>query len=119
MNNLKNLKTQIINSGVVLLFIIAVTIIVYKSKQYNKLKQETTQKLYSTEQLHQIEIDSMKLRIVQDSLYIVDLQRLKQINNLNTQDRYDKAKHDLIISIIPTTDDKERDKLWATYSPKN
>ena len=119
MNNLRKLLNEIIITTVSIIAVIAIIVAISKSKSMKKLKVETERKLYSTEQLHAIQLDSLKLKILQDSLYIVDLQRVKQINNLNTQDKYDKAKHDLTIAIIPTADDMQRNRLWSIYSPKD
>lgn len=119
MPQLNKLKNDILVMGMLAITAISLIVSIYKNHMYKKLKKETDQKLYSVETLHEIELDSMKLRIVQDSLYIVDLQRIKQINNLNLQDKHDKANHSAIISIIPNASDAQRDRIWATYTPKN
>ena len=116
---MKKLYSEIAVIVMILIVALTVGVLLYKNKVKDTQIEELKRKSYAHDIRDSIVIDSLKFKILQDSLHIVDLQRVNYINNINQQDNEDKGKHDLIITIIPTADDKQRDRLWATYSPKN
>ena len=116
---MKKLYSEIAITVAILVVILAMGVLMYKNK-VNTLKiEELKREAYTDNIKDSILVDSLKFKMLQDSLYIVDLQRIKQISNLNTQDKHDKASHNLVIAVIPTADDKQRDRIWSTYSPKD
>lgn len=105
----------------VIVAIIASTIglLMYKNKVKDLQIEELKRKSYADDVRDSIVIDSLKFKILQDSLYIVDIQRVRHINNINQQDDKDKGNRDIVIAIIPNANDEQRDRIWAAYSPKN
>ena len=116
---LKRLYSEI--GIVVLILIVGLTmgVLLYKNKVKEVKIEELKRKSYAHDIRDSIIIDSLKFRILQDSLHIVDIQRVNHINDINQQDNEDKGKHDLVIAIIPTASDEQRNRMWAAYSPKN
>lgn len=116
---MKKLYSEI--AVIVIILIVALTIgtLAYKNKVKELKIEELKRKTYGIEVRDSIIIDSLKFKMLQDSLYIVDLQRVNRINDLNKQDNEDKGKHDLVIAVIPNASDEQRNRIWATYTPKN
>jgi hypothetical protein len=96
-----------------------IAVLLYKIKVKEANIEDLKSKAFATDTRHAMQIDSLKFKLVQDSLKIVDLQRINQINVINQQDKQDKDERDQTIALIPTADDKQRDQLWTTYTPKN
>jgi hypothetical protein len=94
-------------------------ILLYKNKVKDLKIEELQRKSYASDIRDSLMIDSLKFKVLQDSLQIVDIQRVNHINDTNKQDDKDKSNHDLVIAIIPNADDEQRNRIWAAYSPKN
>ena len=116
---MKKLLTEILICSVILATTIWISVLMYKVKMSTLAIEDLKQKAFGAETKHAMEIDSLKFKMLQDSLKIVDLQRINRINVINQQDKQDKDERDQVIAIIPTADDKQRDQLWTTYTPKN
>jgi len=116
---LKKLYSDI--SIVVLLVIIvgSIAILQYKNKVKDLKIEDLKRQAYTKDVRDSILVDSLKLKLLQDSLKIVDIQRVNSINTINKKDDKDKGNRDLVIAIIPNATDEQRDGIWATYSPKN
>jgi phage FluMu gp28-like protein len=115
----KNLVIEILVLSVILAVGIWIAVLIYKLNVTESKIEDLKAKSFAAETKHAMEIDSLKFKLIQDSLKIVDLQRINKINVINQQDKQDKDERDKTIAIIPTADDKQRDHLWATYTPKN
>jgi hypothetical protein len=116
---MKKLLTEILICSVILATTIWIFVLMYKVKMSTLAIEDLKQKAFGTETKHAMEIDSLKFKMLQDSLKIVDLQRINRINVINQQDKQDKDERDQAMDLIPTADDKQRDQLWTTYTPKN
>ena len=116
---MKKLYSEIAVIVVILIVGITMAILLYKNKVKDLKIEDLKRQAYSESVRDSIVIDSLKFKILQDSLHIVDIQRVNHINNINQQDNEDKGKHDLVIAIIPTASDEQRDRMWAAYTPKN
>ena len=116
---MKKLLSEILVLSAILAIAIWIAVLLYKVKMSASAIEELKQKAFGAETKHAMEIDSLKFKMLQDSLKIVDLQRINRINVINQQDKQDKDERDQVIAIIPTADDKQRDQLWTTYTPKN
>ena len=103
----------------VLIIAFTIGILLYKNKVKDLKIEDLKRKSYAIETRDSIIIDSLKFKMLQDSLYIVDLQRVNHINDLNNQDNEDKGNRDIVIAIIPNASDDQRNRIWATYTPKN
>jgi Tfp pilus assembly major pilin PilA len=115
----KNLLIEILVFAGILAIGIWIAVLLYKIKVKEANIEDLKSKAFAKDTKHAMEIDSLKFKLVQDSLKIVDLQRINQINVINQQDKQDKDERDQTIALIPTADDKQRDQLWTTYTPKN
>lgn len=116
---MKKLYSEIAITVAILIVIVAMGVLMYKNK-VNTLKiEDLKRQAYAGDIRHGIVVDSLKFKILQDSLHIVDIQRANHINTLNKQDNEDKGSRDLVIAIIPNASDEQRDRIWAAYSPKN
>jgi len=105
---------------VALVSIIAfIAILQYKNKVKDLKIEDLKRQAYADDVRDSILVDSLKLKILQDSLEIVDIQRINHINVINQQDDKDKGNRDIVIAIIPNANDEQRDRIWAAYSPKN
>jgi len=91
----------------------------YKNKVKDLKIEELKRQSYGDAVRDSIVIDSLKFKILQDSLYLVDIQRVNHINTINKQDDKDKGNRDIVIAIIPNATDEQRDRIWTAYSPKN
>jgi hypothetical protein len=118
-NKAKKLLSELLIASAILATTIWISVLMYKVKMSTLAIEELKQKAFGAETKHAMEIDSLKFKMLQDSLKIVDLQRINRINVINQQDKQDKDERDQVIAIIPTADDKQRDQLWTTYTPKN
>lgn len=120
--NSKQLK-KLYSEIAVLILIIAIAftigILMYKNKIKDAKIEDLKRKSYAIQTRDSIIIDSLKFKAFQDSMYIVDLQRVNRINDLNNQDNEDKGNRDIVIAIIPSASDEQRNRIWATYTPKN
>lgn len=116
---MKKLYSEI--AVLVLVIIVALTIgvLMYKNKVKDVKIENLQRKAYADATRDSIIIDSLKFKIVQDSLHIVDIQRVNRINDLNKKDDKDKGNRDIVIAIIPNATDEQRDRIWTAYSPKN
>ena len=121
MNNkqLKKLYSEIAILVLILIIGFTIGILTYKNKIKDLKIEDLKRKNYAVQTRDIIIIDSLKFKMLQDSLYIVDLQRINRINDLNKQDNEDKGNRDIVIAIIPNASDEQRDRIWATYTPKN
>ena len=116
---MKKLYSEI--AVLVLVIIVALTIgvLMYKNKVKDVKIEDLKRKAYADDIKDSIIIDSLKFKILQDSLHVVDIQRVNRINNINKQDDKDKGNRDIVIAIIPNATDEQRDRIWAAYTPKN
>ena len=116
---MKKLYSEI--AVLVLVIIVALTIgvLMYKNKVKDVKIEDLKRKAYADDIRDSIVIDSLKFKIFQDSLHIVDIQRVNRINTINKQDDKDKGNRDIVIAIIPNATDEQRDRIWTAYSPKN
>jgi hypothetical protein len=116
---MKKLLNEILIVALILAVAIWMFVLLYKIKVSKLAIEDLQQKAFGAETRHAMEVDSLKFKMFQDSLKIVDLQRINRINTINQQDKQDKDERDQTIATIPTATDKQRDQLWTTYSPKN
>jgi hypothetical protein len=116
---LKKLYKEIALVVVVVIIAIFIAILQYKNKVKELKIEDLKRQAYADDVRDSILVDSLKLKILQDSLDIVDIQRVNSINTINKQDDKDKSNRDIVIAIIPNATDEQRDRIWATYSPKN
>jgi len=116
---MKKLYSEIAVLVVILIVSVAVGLLCYKNKVKDLKIEELKRKSYAKDIRDSIIIDSLKFKMLQDSLYIVDIQRVNRINQINNQDDKDKGNRDIVIAIIPNATDEQRDRIWAAYSPKN
>jgi hypothetical protein len=118
-NQLKKLYSDVTILVIILIVSITIGLLVYKNKIKDINIQELKRKSYANDIRDSVIIDSLKFKMLQDSLYIVDIQRVNSINQINKEDGKDKGNRDIVIAIIPNANDEQRDRIWAAYSPKN
>ena len=116
---LKKLYSDIAVAVVLVVIVSFIAILQYKNKMKDLKIEELQRKSYAKDIRDSITIDSLKFKILQDSLHIVDIQRVRHINNTNKEDDKDKGSRDILIAVIPNANDEQRDRIWAAYSPKN
>ena len=116
---LKKLYNEVGVAVVLVATVAFIAILQYKNKVKDLKIEELQRKSYAKDIRDSIIIDSLKFKMLQDSLYIVDIQRVNRINQINNQDDKDKGSRDIVIAIIPNANDEQRDRIWAAYSPKN
>ena len=116
---LKKLYSDISVAIVLVIIVASIAILQYKNKVKDLKIEDLKRQSYADDVRDSILIDSLKFKILQDSLHIVDIQRVNYINDTKKQDGKDKGNRDLVIAIIPNANDEQRDRLWAAYSPKN
>lgn len=116
---MKKLYSEIAVIVIILIVAIAVGLLMYKNKVKDLKIEDLKRKSYAKDVRDSIIIDSLKFKILQDSLHIVDIQRVNYINTINQQDDKDKGNRDIVIAIIPNANDEQRDRIWTAYSPKN
>ena len=116
---MKRLYSEIAVIVMILIVGLTIGVLMYKNKVKDLKIEDLKRKAYAGDIRDSIAIDSLKFKILQDSLHIVDIQRVNYINNLNNQDDKDKGNRDIVIAIIPNATDEQRDRIWAAYSPKN
>lgn len=102
---------------VILITIIIGTAFVYcifkasdNGEKYNKVLQKI-----NTDSLT---IDSLKVKILHDSLAHVDSLRVARIKSLNNQDNENKNQRNQAHDIVKHATDEQLDSLWSIYSPK-
>jgi hypothetical protein len=116
---LKKLYSEVAVAVALVVIVVFIAILQYKNKVKDLKIEDLKRQAYADDVQDSILVDSLKLKILQDSLEIVDIQRVNSINTINKQDDKDKGNRDLVIAIIPNATDEQRDRIWATYSPKN
>lgn len=116
---LKKLYSDISVAIVLVIIVASIAILQYKNKVKDLKIEDLKRQSYADDVRDSILIDSLKFKILQDSLHIVDIQRVNYINDTKKQDGKDKGNRDLVIAIIPNANDEQRDRIWAAYSPKN
>jgi len=116
---LKRLYSDIAVAVALVIIVASIAILQYKNRVKDLKIEDLKRQAYAGDVRDSILVDSLKLKILQDSLQIVDIQRVNSINTINKQDGKDKGDRDIIIAIIPRADDEQRDRIWAAYSPKN
>jgi hypothetical protein len=116
---LKKLYSDIAVAIALVAIVTFIAILQYKNKVKDLNIEELKRQAYADDVRDSILVDSLKLKILQDSLEIVDIQRVNYINDTKKQDGKDKGNRDLVIAIIPNANDEQRDSIWAAYSPKN
>ena len=116
---LKKLYSEIAVAVALVAIVAFIAILQYKNKVKDLKIEDLKRQAYADDVRDSILVDSLKLKILQDSLDIVDIQRVNSINTINKQDDKDKGDRDILIAIIPNANDEQRDRMWATYSPKN
>ena len=116
---LKKLYSDIAVAVALVAIVTFIAILQYKNKVKDLKIEDLKRQAYAGDVRDSILVDSLKLKILQDSLEIVDIQRINSINTINKQDGKDKGNRDLVIAIIPNATDEQRDRIWTAYSPKN
>ena len=116
---MKKLYSEIAVIVLILIVGLTVGVLLYKNKVKDLKIEELKRQSYGDAVRDSIVIDSLKFKILQDSLHIVDIQRVNHINTINKQDDKDKGNRDIVIAIIPNATDEQRDRIWTAYSPKN
>lgn len=116
---MKKLYSEIAVIVIILVVAFTIGVLMYKNKVKDVKIEDLKRQAYAGDIRDSIIIDSLKFKILQDSLHIVDIQRVNHINNLNNQDDKDKGNRDIVIAIIPNATDEQRDRIWTAYSPKN
>jgi hypothetical protein len=116
---LKKLYSDIAVIVALVAFVAFIVILQYKNKVKDLKIEDLKRQSYANDIRDSIIIDSLKFKILQDSLHIVDIQRVNRINTINKQDDKDKGNRDIVIAIIPNANDEQRDRIWTAYSPKN
>ena len=116
---LKKLYSDIAVAVTLVTIVAFIAILQYKNKVKDLKIEDLKRQAYADDVRDSILVDSLKLKILQDSLDIVDIQRVNSINTINKQDDKDKGDRDILIAIIPNATDEQRDRIWTTYSPKN
>ena len=116
---LKKLYSEIAVAVALVSIVVFIAILQYKNKVKDLKIEELERQAYAGDVKDSILVDSLKLKILQDSLEIVDIQRVNSINTINKKDDKDKGDRDILIAIIPNANDEQRDRIWAAYSPKN
>jgi hypothetical protein len=118
-NQIKKLYSEIAVLVIILIVASTIGILTYKNKVKDLKIEDLKRKSYAKDIRDSIIIDSLKFKILQDSLHIVDIQRVNRINQINKEDDKDKGSRDIVIAIIPNANDEQRDRIWAAYTPKN
>ena len=116
---LKRLYSDIAVAVALVSIVTFIAILQYKNKVKDLNIEDLKRQAYADDVRDSILVDSLKLKILQDSLHIVDIQRVNSINTINKKDDKDKGDRDILIAIIPNANDEQRDRIWAAYSPKN
>ena len=116
---LKKLYSDVAVAVTIIAFVVFIAILQYKNKVKDSKIEELKRQSYADDVRDSIIVDSLKFKILQDSLYIVDIHRVNRINQINKEDGKDKGNRDVVIAIIPNATDEQRDRIWAAYSPKN
>ena len=116
---LKRLYSDIAVAVALVIIVVSIAILQYKNKVKDLKIEDLKRQAYADDVRDSILVDSLKLKILQDSLHIVDIQRVNSINTINKKDDKDKGDRDILIAIIPNANDEQRDRIWAAYSPKN
>jgi hypothetical protein len=116
---MKKLYSEIAVIVLILIVGLTVGVLLYKNKVKDLKIEELKRQSYGDAVRDSIVIDSLKFKILQDSLYLVDIQRVNRIKTINKEDDKDKGSRDIVIAIIPNANDEQRDRIWAAYSPKN
>ena len=116
---LKKLYSEIAVAVALVAIVAFIAILQYKNKVKDLKIEDLKRQAYADDVRDSILVDSLKLKILQDSLHIVDIQRVNSINTINKKDDKDKGDRDILIAIIPNANDEQRDRIWAAYSPKN
>lgn len=116
---LKKLYSDIAVAVALVSIVTFIAILQYKNKVKDLKIEDLKRQAYADDVRDSILVDSLKLKILQDSLEIVDIQRVNSINTINKKDDKDKGDRDILIAIIPNANDEQRDRIWAAYSPKN
>lgn len=116
---LKKLYSEIAVAVALVAIVAFIAILQYKNKVKDLKIEDLKRQAYADDVRDSILVDSLKLKILQDSLEIVDIQRVNSINTINKKDDKDKGDRDILIAIIPNANDEQRDRIWAAYSPKN
>lgn len=116
---MKKLYSELAVLVIVVIVAISIGLLMYKNKVKDLQIEELKRKSYADDIRDSIIIDSLKFKILQDSLHIVDIQRVNYINTINQQDDKDKGNRDIVIAIIPNANDEQRNRIWTAYSPKD
>ena len=116
---MKRLYSEIAVIVIILIVGLTIGVLMYKNKVKDLKIEDLKRQAYAGDIRDSIVIDSLKFKILQDSLHIVDIQRVNYINNLNNQNDKDKGNRDIVIAIIPNATDEQRDRIWAAYTSKN
>lgn len=119
-----NQKDKVISwQGVVFVacaMLTAIAIGLFSQLQANKeAKDKADAKLKVIADLYELKIDSIKTMHTIDSLaYNDSINKYKVLANAHLIINIKKDR-DEVIGRISSADNNERDRLWATYSPKN
>jgi phosphoribulokinase len=116
---MKKLYSEIAVIVMILIVTLTIGVLMYKNKVKDSKIEDLKRQAYGDNVRDSIAIDYLKFKILQDSLHIVDIQRVNYINTINQQDDKDKGNRDIVIAIIPNANDEQRDRIWTAYSPKN
>jgi hypothetical protein len=102
--------------AVVIICIIA-TLFVFEMSKLNTLEINSN-KLKHKISLDSLTVDSLKMKMLHDSLVYVDSLRAANIRRLKDKDNENKNQRDQDVNTIKRASNKQLDSLWSIYSPK-
>lgn len=115
---MKENKEQLLKDILLVAIIcIVATVFVYEMYRVSTLEIHTNQ-LKEKISLDSLTQDSLKMKILHDSLAHVDSLRVLHIKYLKDQDNENKNQRDQDVNTIKHASDKQLDSLWSIYSPK-
>lgn len=111
-------REQLIKDVVVILTVgmIAILFVYTMFKATENEKKNTT--LFQKINTDSLTIDSLKMKIIHDSLAHIDSLRVAHINYLNNKDNENKNQRNEAHDIVKHATNKQLDSLWSVYSPK-
>ncbi len=112
-------KQEQLIKDILAVFIICIvaTLFVYEMYRVSTLEIHTNQ-LKKKISLDSLTVDSLKMKMLHDSLVYVDSLRAANIRRLKDKDNENKNQRDQDVNIIKRASNKQLDSLWSIYSPK-
>lgn len=109
---------QLIKDIVVVLVVGIIAILFVRTMVKTTENEKKNNTLFQKINTDSLTIDSLKMKIIHDSLAHIDSLRIAHINSLNNKDNENKKDRDEANAFIKHATDKQLDSLWAVYSPK-